>query len=160
MAQLDIKTAFLNVLVEEEIYIEQPEGFTTPESEHLVWRLVKCIYGLKQAPQVWNEKFNDFLILFGFTRSKHDPCVYFRRRETEILIMAVWVDDGPICSNNKTAIAGIISFLATHFEMRSLPTDRFVGLQLTRNRKEKSFGLTNKHLSKKLSFDLTCLNVT
>jgi hypothetical protein len=104
MAQLDIKTAFLNVLVEEDIYIEQPEGFTTPESGHLVGRLVKCIYGLKQAPQVWNEKFNDFLILFIFTCSKHDPCVYFRRRETEILIMAIWVDDGLICSNNKTAM--------------------------------------------------------
>lgn len=74
--------------------------------------------------------------------------------------MAIWVDDGLICSNNKTAIAEIISFLATHFEMRSLPTDRFLGLEITRNRKEKNFGLTIKRLSKKLSFDLTCLNVT
>ncbi len=137
MAKLDIKTTFLNALVEEEIYIEQPEGFTTPESEHLVERLVKCIYGLKQAPRVWNKKFNDFLNLLCFTHSKHDPCVYFRRRQTEILIMAIWVDDGFICSNNKKAIAEIISFLATHFEMRSLPPDRFVGLELTRNRKEK-----------------------
>ena len=150
MAQLDIKTAFLNGLVEEEIYIEQPEGFTTPEREHLVGRLVKCIYGLKQAPHVWNEKFNDFLILFGFTRSKHDPCVYFRRRETEILIMAIWVDDGLICSNNKTAIAEIISFLATHFEMRSLPTDRFVGLELTRNRKEKKLWVNQKAFIEKI----------
>ena len=150
MAQLDIKTAFLNGLVEEEIYIEQPEGFTTPESEHLVGRLVKCIYGLKQALHVWNEKFNDFLILFGFTRSKHDPCVYFRRRETEILIMAIWVDDGLICSNNKTAIAEIISFLATHFEMRSLPTDRFVGLELTRNRKEKKLWVNQQAFIEKI----------
>ena len=150
MAQLDIKTAFLNGLVEDEIYIEQPEGFTTPESEHLVGRLVKCIYGLKQAPHVWNEKCNDFLILFGFTRSKHDPCVYFRRRETEILIMAIWVDDGFICSNNKTAIVEIISFLATHFEMRSLPTDRFIGLELTRNKKEKKFWVNQQAFIEKI----------
>ncbi|KZR95919.1 Uncharacterized protein APZ42_010025, partial [Daphnia magna] len=57
MAQLDIKTAFLYGLLEEEIYIQQPEGFILPGSEHLVGRLLKCIYGLKQAPHVWNKKF-------------------------------------------------------------------------------------------------------
>ncbi len=103
MAQLDIKTAFLYGQVEEEIFIEQPEGFIVVGQEHLVGRLNKCIYGLKQSPNVWNTKFNGFLIKFGFTRSKHDPCVYFRRREEEILILIIWVDDGLICSNSKTA---------------------------------------------------------
>jgi hypothetical protein len=60
MAQLDIKTAFLNGLVEEEIYIDQPEGFITPESEHLVGRLVKCIYGLKQAPRCLEQEVQQF----------------------------------------------------------------------------------------------------
>jgi hypothetical protein len=115
MAQLDIKTAFLYGLVDEEIYIQQPEGFILLGSEHLVGRLLKCIYGLKQAPHVWNKKFNDFLILFGFTRRKHDPCVYLRRKKTEILIMVIWVDDGLICSNNKATIAEDLSFLSTHF---------------------------------------------
>lgn len=50
--------------------------------------------------------------------------------------MAIWVDDGLICSNNKAAIAEVLDYLSTHFEMRSLPTDRFVGLELTRGRSE------------------------
>lgn len=152
MAQLDIKTAFLYGLLEEEIYIQQPEGFILPGSEHLVGRLLKCIYGLKQAPHVWNKKFDDFLILFGFTRSKHDPCVYFRRRETEILIMVIWVDDGLICSNNKAAIAKVLSFLSTHFEIRSLPTDRFVGLELTRKREEKKLWINQQAFIEKVLY--------
>jgi hypothetical protein len=160
MSQLDIKTAFLYGEIDEEMYIEQPEGFVVKGKEHLVCLLLKCIYGLKQAPHVWNEKFNSFLILFGFTRSKHDPCVYFRRKETEILIMAIWVDDGLICSNNKTSIAEVLAYLSTHFEMRSLPTDRFVGLQLTRNRGKRNFGSARMILSRKLFFDLICLIVT
>lgn len=137
MAQLDIKTAFLYGLVDEEIYIQQPEGFIVPGKEHLVGRLVKCIYGLKQSPRVWNCKFNDFLLKFGFTRSQHDPCVYHRRREEEILVIVIWVDDGLVCSNSKTAIAEVLAFLGENFEMRTLPTDRFVGLEIERIREEK-----------------------
>ena len=160
MSQLDIKTAFLYGEVDEEMYIEQPEGFVVKGMEHLVCLLRKCIYGLKQAPHVWNEKFNSFLILFGFTRSKHDPCVYFRRRETEILIMAIWVDDGLICSNNKAAIAEVLAYLSTHFEMRSLPTDRFVGLELTRNREEKKLWVSQNDFIEKviLRFNMSDCN--
>lgn len=99
--KLYIKTAFLYGQVEEKIFIEQPEGFIVVGKEHLVGRLNKCIYGLKQSLNVWNTKFNGFLIKFGFIRSKHDPCVYFRRREEEILILIIWDNDGLICSNNR-----------------------------------------------------------
>ena len=148
MSQLDIKTAFLYGLVKEDIYITQPEGFVTPGKEHLVCKLVKCIYGLKQAPRVWNVKFNDFILRFGFVRSKHDSCVYFRRREEEILILVIWVDDGLLCSNNKEAIADVLAFLSEHFEM--LPTDRFVGMEIERDRKTRKIYISSSAFIEKI----------
>jgi hypothetical protein len=150
MSQLDIKTAFLYGLVKEDIYITQPEGFVTPGKEHLVCKLVKCIYGLKQAPRVWNVKFNDFILRFGFVRSKHDSCVYFRRREEEILILVIWVDDGLLCSNNKEAIADVLAFLSEHFEMRTLPTDRFVGMEIERDRKTRKIFISSSAFIEKI----------
>jgi hypothetical protein len=76
MTQLDIKTAFLYGKLEEEIYMVQPEGFVTAGRETEVCRLNRCIYGLKQGPRVWNVKFDQFLVTYGLTRSKTDPCVY------------------------------------------------------------------------------------
>jgi hypothetical protein len=150
MSQLDIKTAFLYGLVKEDIYITQPEGFVTPGKEHLVCKLVKCIYGLKQAPRVWNVKFNDFILRFGFVRSKHDSCVYFRRREEEILILVIWVDDGLLCSNKKEAIADVLAFLSEHFEMRTLSTDRFVGMEIERDSKTRKIYISSSTFIEKI----------
>jgi hypothetical protein len=154
MSQLDIKTAFLYGLVKEDIYITQPEGFVEPGKEHLVCKLVKCIYGLKQAllgiPGVWNAKFNDFILKFGFVRSKHDSCVYFRSREEEILILVIWVDDGLLCSNNKEAIADVYTFLFEHFEIRTLPTDRFVGMKIERDRKDRKIYISSSAFIQKM----------
>ena len=74
--------------------------------------------------------------------------------------MAIWVDDGLICSNNKAAIAEVLDYLSTHFEMRSLPTDRFVGLELTRNREEKKLWVSQNDFIKKviLRFNMSDCN--
>lgn len=72
MKQLDIKTAFLNGDLDEEIYMIQPEGFITPGREKEVCHLRKSIYGLKQASRAWSIKFNEFLLFFGLTRSQAD----------------------------------------------------------------------------------------
>ena len=79
MIQLDVKTAFLYGTLEEEIYMKQPEGFTIPGKEEEVCRLVKSLYGLKQASRVWNVKFNEFILAFGLERSTCDPCIYYRQ---------------------------------------------------------------------------------
>lgn len=93
MIQLDIKKAFLYGLLEEEIYMDQPEGFVVADRKNEVCRPVKCIYGLKQAPRVWNARFNDFLVRYGLTRSTTDPCVYFHRKGEEFIIVVIFVDD-------------------------------------------------------------------
>ena len=72
LEQLDVKTAFLHGDLEEVIFMEQPEGFKQPETEHMVCRLKKSLYGLKQSPRQWYKKFDSFMIRIGFTRCEYD----------------------------------------------------------------------------------------
>ncbi|KAK8708617.1 hypothetical protein V6N13_059655 [Hibiscus sabdariffa] len=74
--QMDVKTAFLNGKLEEDVYMTQPEGFVTPENAGKVCKLQRSIYGLKQASRSWNLRFNDAIKEFGFIRNEDEPCVY------------------------------------------------------------------------------------
>ncbi|KAK9037093.1 hypothetical protein V6N11_022015 [Hibiscus sabdariffa] len=73
---MDVKTAFLNGKLEEDVYMTQPEGFVTPENARKVCNLQRSIYGLKQASRSWNLRFNDAIKEFGFIRNEDEPCVY------------------------------------------------------------------------------------
>ena len=141
--QLDVKTAFLYGELSEEIYMSQPEGFIMPGHEDKVCRLKKCIYGLKQAPRVWNAKFNQFILDFDFVRSLADPCICYRRRgEEEMTMMTIFVDDGLICCNEKKTMQVIIEHIKKHFEIRTMVADRFLGLEISRNRSKKELYVT------------------
>ncbi|KAK8572033.1 hypothetical protein V6N12_028096 [Hibiscus sabdariffa] len=74
--QMDVKTAFLNGKLEEDVYMTQPEGFVTPENAGKVCNLQRSIYGLKQASRSWNLRFNDAIKEFGFIINEDEPCVY------------------------------------------------------------------------------------
>ncbi|KAK8652442.1 hypothetical protein V6N13_126474 [Hibiscus sabdariffa] len=74
--QMDVKTAFLNGKLEEDVYMIEPEGFVTPENVGKVCKLQRSIYGLKQASRSWNLLFNDAIKEFGFIRNEDEPCVY------------------------------------------------------------------------------------
>lgn len=99
MIHFDIKTAFLNGSITEEIYMEQPRGY---EERHKVCRLRRSVYRLKQASRVWNECFVKFLKEFDLTAPKKDSCVLIRERKKETLIIAIFVDDGLACSDDRT----------------------------------------------------------
>ena len=73
---MDVKTAFLNGNLDEEIYMEQPEGFVLPRNENKVCKLIKSVYGLKQAPKQWHEKFDSIILEFGFEHNSVDKCIY------------------------------------------------------------------------------------
>ena len=136
MMQLDIKTAFLYGELDEEIYLEQPEGFVKAGQESLVCHLHKCIYGLKQASRVWNRHFDTFLKRFGLNPSENDPCLYVRQHDEELTMVVIWVDDGLVCSN-KQVILDIINYLGQHFEMRSSEATQFVGMSISRLREQR-----------------------
>ena len=71
--QMDVKSAFLNGYLEEEVYVEQPQGYEVPGQEHKVYRLKKAVYGLKQAPRAWYSCIDSYLTQNGFHRSQSEP---------------------------------------------------------------------------------------
>lgn len=92
--QFDVKTAFLNGDLKENVYMEQPVGFT--DGSQRVCKLKKSLYGLKQSSRCWNEKFSKFIKLFGFFQCKSDSCVFVSRQNKKLTILAIHVDDGII----------------------------------------------------------------
>lgn len=78
-----------------------------------------------------------FLVNYGLTRSTTDPCVYFHRQEEEFIIVVIFVDDGLICTNKKEKLPDILEQLSREFEMRTLSADRFLGLDLSRDRNQR-----------------------
>jgi hypothetical protein len=91
--QMDVKTTFLNGVIEEEVYIEQPQGFEIEDMKSHVCRLKKALYRLKQAPRAWYGHIDSFLTSLGFTKSKADSNLYFKIMENEPIILLLYVDD-------------------------------------------------------------------
>ena len=91
--QMDVKTVFLNGIIEEEVYIEQPKGFVVHGKESHVCKLKKALYGLKQAPRAWYGRIDEFLVSLGFTNSDVDPNLYHKVVDDEPLILVLYVDD-------------------------------------------------------------------
>jgi hypothetical protein len=111
---MDVKTAFLNGELLEEVYVEQPPGFAVDGEEHKVLKLDKALYGLRQAPRAWNAKLDASLHSLGFVRSQTEHAVYRRGGSKELLLVGVYVDDLVITG---TSIEEVTRFKA---EMTSL----------------------------------------
>ena len=103
--QMDVKTAFLNGDLEEEVYMKQPEGFIMPGNEHKVCKLVKSLYGLKQAPKQWHQKFDKVILSNGFVLNQSDKCVYYKFDNSgKGVIICLYVDDMLVAGPNKDCI--------------------------------------------------------
>jgi hypothetical protein len=89
---MDVKITFLNG-IEEEVYIEQPQGFEVEDRKTHVFRLKKDLYGLKQAPRAWYGRIDSFLMSLGFTKSKVVSNLYFKVMNDETIILLLHVDD-------------------------------------------------------------------
>lgn len=147
LMQLDVKTSFLYGQLEETIYMRQPEGFVVPGKEEHVCKLQRPIYGLKQAANCWNSKFNKFLIDFGFVRFKYDLCVYFRiRPDGEYTILIIYVDDGLACSNRPHILAEILDYLSRHFKSGLCPQRDLLDSTLSATDQNDYFLSTSRNL--------------
>src|SRR6266542_3722702 len=118
--QMDVKTAFLNGELDEEIYMDQPDGYVVGGQEGKVCKLLKSLYGLKQAPKQWHEKFDRTLTSVGFIVNEADKCVYYRFVGGEGVIMCLYVDDILIFGTNLDMIEEVKSFLSHNFEMKDM----------------------------------------
>jgi hypothetical protein len=91
--QMDVKSAFLNGPIKEEVYVEQPLGFEDSEYPNHVYKLSKVLYGLKQAPRAWYECLRDFLITNGFKVGKADPTLFTKTVAKDLFVCQIYVDD-------------------------------------------------------------------
>jgi hypothetical protein len=117
--QMDVKTTFLNGVIEEEVYIEQPQGFEVEDKKTHVCKLKKALYGLKQAPRAWYGRIDSFLTSLGFTKSKADSNLYFKVMNDEPVILLLYVDDLFLTGEEKL-ITDCKKKLAAKFEMKDL----------------------------------------
>ena len=131
--QMDVKSAFLHAPIDEEIYVNQPEGYSTDPSK--VWRLKKSLYGLKQSGRNWNVTLYNYLKDIGFTQSKSDPCLFLKISGDEIAYLLVWVDDIIIAASTSDILTDIKTSLSTKFKMKDLQElDNFLGIKFKRTR--------------------------
>ena len=131
---LDISHAYLNGTLEEEIYMIQPEGFGVGGPDH-VCKLVKSLYGLKQAGRVWNKTLHSALSSMGFNRVQSDHGLYIYLRDDVRLLMQVFVDDITLACKDGAKIDSGIQELSQHFKLRDLgPTTQLLGIEIHRDR--------------------------
>ncbi|CAL8091268.1 unnamed protein product [Prunus armeniaca] len=142
--QMDVKTAFLNGELDEEIYMEQPEGFVVKGQELKVCKLVKSLYGLKQAPKQWHEKFDHTMMTHGFKINECDKCVYIKTHKNACVIVCLYVDDMLIIGTNKDIINSTKKMLNSSFDMKDLGlADLILGIRVKRN--SDGYILTQSH---------------
>jgi hypothetical protein len=91
--QMDVKIAFLKGVIEEEVYIEQPQEFEVEDKKSQVCKLKKVVYGLKQAPRAWYGRIDNFLMRLGLTKSKAYSNLYFKVMNDEPVILLIYVDE-------------------------------------------------------------------
>src|ERR1043165_4987933 len=137
--QMDVTTAFLYPELEEEIYMELPNGYRL---NNRTCRLNKSIYGLKQASRAWNKKLDKLLKDLGFVQSNFDTCIYYKSENGKILIIAVYVDDLLIFSNNKKEKQKLKADLMKRLKMKDLGEAHYcVGIHIQRDRDKGTVSL-------------------
>ena len=146
---VDIKTAFLHGVLpsSETVFMEQPPGFEEPGKEDWVWRLVKSIYGMRQASRIWNKTFHKSITALGFQRLVSEWCVYRRHSATGITMFAVHVDDIICISDTIEENNRFKSELRQHWELSDLgPVKYALGIAITRDRSSRTISLSQTAL--------------
>jgi hypothetical protein len=129
--EMDVKSAFLNGPIKEEVYVEQPPSFEDSEYPSQVYKLSKALYGLKQAPRAWYECLGDFLITTGFNVRKADPTLFTKTIDKELFICQIYVEDIIFGSTNKSSCEEFCRIMIHKFEMSMMGELKyFLGLQI------------------------------
>ena len=145
LQQMDVKTTFINGDLKEEVYMKQLEGFSFKDGEHLVCKLKKTIYGLKQASYQWYLKFHDVISSFGFVVNIMDECIYQKINRSKIYFLILYVDVILLATNDKGLLYEVKQFLSKNFDMKDMGDASYViGIMIHRNRFRGILGLSQE----------------
>ncbi|GJZ33086.1 retrotransposon protein, putative, ty1-copia subclass [Tanacetum coccineum] len=140
--QMDVKTAFLNGRLDEDIYMEQPEGYVDPKFPNGVCKLQRAIYGLKQASRQWNKRFDEEIKRFGFIQNRDEPCVYRKASGSDVVFLILYVDDILIMGNNIPKLKEVKDYLGKCFSVKDLGEAAYIlGIKIYRDRSLRLIGL-------------------
>ncbi|GJU22979.1 putative ribonuclease H-like domain-containing protein [Tanacetum coccineum] len=127
--QMDVKSVFLYGTIEEEVHVHQPPGFVDPAHSNKVYKVVKALYSLHQAPRAWYETLFSFLLEHGFRRSTIDKTLFIKKNKIDIMLVQVYVDDIIFGSTKKSMCTEQV--MHKRFQMSSMGELRFLlGLQV------------------------------
>ncbi|GKA17576.1 putative ribonuclease H-like domain-containing protein [Tanacetum coccineum] len=130
--QMDVKSAFLYGTIREEVYVTQPLGFKDPNHPSKVYKVVKALYGLHQAPRAWYETLANYLLGNRFKRGKIDQTLFIKKQKGDILLVQDYVDDIIFGSTNKELCTSFEKLMKDKFQMSSMgELTFFLGLQVT-----------------------------
>jgi hypothetical protein len=134
--QLDVKNAFLHGDLQEEIYMHIPPGFSTAKTEGKVLKLHRSLYGLKQSPRAWFDRFRRAVMQLNYKQSNADHTLFYKRRDGKLAILIVYVDDIVITGDDEEEIKMLKLHLAREFEVKDLGHLRyFLGIEVSRGAK-------------------------
>nr|GFB47043.1 retrovirus-related Pol polyprotein from transposon TNT 1-94 [Tanacetum cinerariifolium] len=132
--QMDVKTAFLNDELKEEVYVSQPEGFFDPYHPTYVYRLKKALYGLKQAPRAWYDTLSRFLLDNKFSKGAVDPTLFTQKIGKHIILVQIYVDDIIFASTDPKACDIFSNEMSCKFQMSMMgQISFFFGLQVSQS---------------------------
>ena len=114
---MDVKNAFLNGMIKQEVYVEQPPGFEDDKHPDWIFRLNKALYGLKEAPRAWYEKLSSFLIAHGYDRGHVDTTLFIKRMNREMIVVQIYVDGIIFGSSTQTLCDEFAELMQKEFEM-------------------------------------------
>ena len=141
--QMDVKTAFLNGNLKEELYMMQPEGFVDPKGANKVCKLQRSIYGLVQASRSWNIRFNEVIKAFGFIQVYGEACLYKKVSGSSVAFLILYVDDILLMGNNIEMLESIKAYLNKSFSMKDLGEAAYIlGIKIYRDRSRRLIGLS------------------
>ena len=128
---MDVKSAFLNGFISEEVYVEQSPRFKNDYFPNHVFKLTKALYGLKQAPRAWYERLSSFLIQNNFSKGKVDTTLFIKKFKNNFFIIQIYVDDIIFGSTNESLCESFAKSMSLEFEMSLMgELTFFLGLQI------------------------------
>ncbi|WVZ02572.1 hypothetical protein V8G54_023378 [Vigna mungo] len=129
--QMDVKSTFLNGVLKEEVYVEQPLGYMKRGDEKKLLRLKKALYGLKQAPRAWNERIDGYFKKTGYEQCTYEHALYTKKSEKDMMVVALYVDDLIFTGSNTKLIKEFKEAMEKEFEMTDLGLMKyFLGLEV------------------------------